>query len=85
MQIIKAALKLWIYAGEWREAVTCTICKPGKASYDVPYKYRLIALLNTIAKMFSAIIAEEITYVAEKFQLLLANHFGKRLGQSTTD
>jgi len=36
----------------------CTIHKPGKASYEVPKAYRLIAFLNTMVKLFSAIIAE---------------------------
>jgi hypothetical protein len=33
----------------------------------------------------AAIIAESITYVTEKLNLLLANQFGRHLGQLTTD
>jgi len=64
LHIIRVVLTLWNYANEWWELITCVICKPGKAHYDMPKEYRPIALLNTIAKLFSAIIAEEITYLA---------------------
>jgi len=38
-----------------------------------------------IVKIFSAIVTEEIIYPAEKHQLLLPNHFSRRLGWSTTE
>jgi len=85
LQILRAALKLRVYANKWREVITCVIHKPGKSNYDVPKAYRSITLLNTIVKLFSAVIAEEITYLAEKFQLLPANHFGRRPGHTTMD
>jgi len=36
-------------------------------------------------KVVTAIIANHITYVTEKHQLLPANHFGGRPGQTTAD
>ena len=51
----------------------------------MPKAYRPIALLNTMWKVITAIIANHITYVTEKYQLLLANHFGGCPGCTTTD
>ena len=59
--------------------------KPGKPCYDIPKAYQPIALLNTVAKLLYSIVAEEITHMVEKHQLLPANHFGGQPGQSTTD
>jgi predicted phosphoadenosine phosphosulfate sulfurtransferase len=42
-------------------------------------------LLNTIAKLLSSIIAEEITYIAETHMLLPDTHFGGRPGRTTSD
>ena len=85
LQIFRAVLSLNIYPDQWREIETCVLRKPGKPRYDVPKAYRLVALVNTIAKLFSSVIAEDITYLTEKHELLPANHFGGQPGQTTTD
>src|SRR5260221_645906 len=69
----------------WKEFVTVVLRKPGKPSYDTPKAYRPIALLNTMWKVITAIIANHITYVTEKHQLLPANHFSGRPGRTTAD
>ena len=85
LQIFQAVLSLNIYPNQWREIEMCMLCKPGKLRYDVLKAYRLFALVNTIAKLFSSFIVEDITYLTEKHELLPANHFGRRPGQTTTD
>jgi ribonuclease HI len=59
--------------------------KPGKPAYDTPKAYRPIALLNTIGKLLTAIVTEDLMYMTEKHHLLPANHFGGRPGRMTTD
>jgi hypothetical protein len=59
--------------------------KPGKPRYDVPKAYRPIVLLNTMWKVLAAIVANHISFLTEKHQLLPANHFGGRSGQTTAD
>jgi len=59
--------------------------KPGKPAYDVPKVYRPIVLLNTMDKVLTMIIAEEISNVVEKEGLLPVNHFGSRPGCTTMD
>jgi hypothetical protein len=59
--------------------------KPGKPRYDMLKAYHPIALLNTMGKLLTAIIAELLTYYTEKHTLLPAMHFGGRPGRTTTD
>jgi len=59
--------------------------KPGKPRYDIPKAYQPIALLNTIWKVLMAIVADQLTFITEKHQLLPVNHFGGRPGCMTTD
>jgi len=59
--------------------------KPVKPDYTVPGAHWPIALLNTIAKILSACVVEDLTQMAETHGLLLANHFGCQPGRTTTD
>jgi len=47
--------------------------------------YQPIALITSIAKILSACVTEDLTDMAELFQLLPANHFGCRPGRTTSD
>jgi len=85
LQIFQAVLRLHYYPDQWKDSLTCVICKPGKPRYDVPKAYRPIALVNTTAKLLSSIVAEDISHLTEKHQLLPKNHFGGRPGRSTSD
>ena len=69
----------------WKSFTTVVLRKPGKPRYNVPKAYRLIALLNTMWKLMSAIVAEQITFIMEEHQLLLSHHFGGRPGRTITD
>jgi len=83
--IYQAMLRGSLMYKPWKEFVTVVLRKPGKPRYDMPKAYRPIALLNTMWKVITAIIANHITYVTEKHQLLPANHFGGRPGRTTAD
>lgn len=52
----------------WKEFNMVVLHKPGKPSYSTPKAYRLIALLNTMWKVMTAIIANHITFNMEKYQ-----------------
>jgi ribonuclease HI/exonuclease III len=69
----------------WKSFTTIVLRKPGKPRYDLPKAYRPIALLNTMWKVLTAIIANQLTYLTEKHQLLPEHHFGGRPGRTTTD
>ena len=59
--------------------------KPSKPRYNVPKAYRPIALLNTLAKLLSSIVAEGLSFLTEAHQLIPSMHFGGRPGRTTTD
>jgi len=69
----------------WKTFTTVVLCKPGKPHYDVPKAYQPIALLNTMWKVLSAIVADQISFLTENYQLLPRNHFGGCPGWTTTD
>ncbi|KAF8503022.1 hypothetical protein JB92DRAFT_2540999, partial [Gautieria morchelliformis] len=57
---------------------TRVLRKPGKADYTQllsPGAYRPIALLDTMGKVLSACIAEDLVTMTERHHLLPANHF----------
>ena len=83
--IYKAILEQDVYYEPWRASTTVVLRKPGKPRYDIPKAYRPIALLNTMSKVLTALMAELMTFYTETHQLLPAHHFGGRPGRTTTD
>ena len=73
------------YSVRWKSWVTVALRKPGKANYNAPKSYCPIALYNTMGKLLTAIVTEDMVHLAEKHHLLPANHFGGRPGRTTTD
>ena len=43
----------------WKTFTTVVLHKPGKPHYDVPKAYRPIALLNTMWKVLTTIVADQ--------------------------
>ena len=85
LHIFCAMFKLRTYYRQWREVITCMLRKPGKPHYDIPKAYRPIALLNSIVKLATSVVAEELSHLVEAHGLLPATYFGGHLGQTTTD
>ena len=83
--IYKAILELGVYYEPWRTSTTVVLCKPGKPRYDTLKAYRPIALLNTMSKVLTALVADLMTFYTEMHQLLPAHHFGGRPRRTTTD
>ena len=83
--IYTAICKLSFYPTRFRSIHQVVLPKPGRASYELPNSYRPIALIETMAKVQSTIVAEELSYECEAFSLLPNHQFGGRPGRSTTD
>ena len=83
--IFYAIIKMGIYYDPWKHFTTVVLRKPGKPKYNVPKAYRPIALLNTLAKLLSSIIAEQLMFYAETHSLLPQNHFGGRAKRTASD
>jgi ribonuclease HI len=85
VQIYRAILRLEEFFDPWREFTTIVLRKPDKPNYEIPKAYRPIALISTMAKVLTAIVAENISSLVERNQLLPKTHFGGRPGRTTTD
>lgn len=83
--IYSAILERGYYFNPWKKFITVVLRKPGKPQYDVLKAYHPIALLNTLGKLLTAIITEQLTYYTEKHALLPPMHFGGRPGRTTMD
>ncbi len=83
--IYKVMLEQNLHYELWKTFVTVVLCKPGKPRYDILKAYQPIALLNTMWKALTAIIADQLTFYSKKYHLLPANHFRGRLGHTTTN
>ena len=85
LPLFNAAVQLQTHYEPWKESITVILRKPGKPDYSAPKAYRPIALLNTTAKLLSAIMADRTAYILETHSLLPATHFGGRPGRTTED
>jgi len=80
LQIYMAIFKRKLHYNPWKHFTTVILHKPGKPRYNIPKAYRPIALLNTMWKVLTGIIAEHLTFYTEKYCLLPDNHFRGRPG-----
>src|SRR5258708_7109384 len=78
-------MNLHKYYSPWKCWTTVVLCKPGKPHYDIAKAYRPIALYNTLSKLLTSTIAEQISYLSEQYKLLPPTHFGSRPGRTMTD
>ena len=85
IQIYRAIIEDGIYYDPWREFITVVLRKPSKPSYEVPKAYRPIALISTMAKVLTSVVAENLSQIVEQHWLLPRTHFGGRPGRSTVD
>ncbi|EIW75359.1 hypothetical protein CONPUDRAFT_42406, partial [Coniophora puteana RWD-64-598 SS2] len=53
------------YPDDWRVFTTVVLRKSGKPDYSVPKAYRPIALVNTMAKLLSAVVTERTSSLLE--------------------
>lgn len=83
--LYQACVRLTYHPYAFKTAHTIVIRKPGKDAEDYvnPKAYRPIALLNTLGKTLESIMAEKISYLAERFNLLPCTQMGARRGRST--
>ena len=83
--IYRAVLELDTYPSRWLTILTIVLRKAGKTAYNVSKSYRPIGLLDTLGKLFSALVVADLSYLVEKHNLLPPNQFGGRPGRCTTD
>ena len=57
--IYNAMVKHDLFYEPWKKFTTIVLRKPGKPKYNVPKAYRPIALINTLVKVLTAVLAEQ--------------------------
>uniref|UniRef100_A0A8H7K2N2 RNase H type-1 domain-containing protein n=1 Tax=Bionectria ochroleuca TaxID=29856 RepID=A0A8H7K2N2_BIOOC len=82
-RLFNACLQVGYCPKHFKDTVTVVLRKPGKDDYSQPKAYRPIALLNTVGKAMDSIIANRLTYLADKYGLLPSQHTGGRKLAST--
>ena len=83
--IFRATFTLEYYPERWKLSSTVVLEKPGCPDYTATKAYQPIALLDTMAKILSSCIAENITFIAKTHGLLPPTHFGGHPGHTTVD
>jgi hypothetical protein len=78
--IFRATFTLSMYPKAWKDSSTIVLRKPNKPDYSNPSAFRPIALLDTMGKILSACVVEDLTQMAKMHHLLPPNHFGCRPG-----
>ena len=77
------------FTGTWpthfKESTSVIIPKPNKTDYTIPKAYRPIALLNTLGKLLTKILANRLQHDAAEHGILHRDQFGGIQGHSTID
>lgn len=76
-------IELGYYPRQQRSAKIIVLQKLGKPDYSALSTYRLISLLNILSKLLEVVIARRLSYIAEKYGLLLNSQFSGRPGRTT--
>ena len=75
------------FTGTWpthfKESTSVIIPKPNKPDYTIPKAYRPIALLNTLGKLLTKILANRLQHDAAEHGILHRDQFGSIQGHST--
>ena len=83
--LIQKCLRKGYHPKPWRRAIAIALRKPNKPDYSNPRAYRLITLLECLAKVLERIVARRLTFLAGKLNLVPPNQFGGRSNSSTDD
>ena len=76
-RIFNSSLHLGYYLRHFRDLITIVLRKLARQEqkdYSLPKFYWPIVLLNTISKILKSVIANQISFLVEKYQLLPKSH-----------
>ena len=77
------------FSGTWpthfKDSFSVIIPKPNKPDYSIPKAYRPIALLNTLGKLLTKILANRLQHDAAEHGILHRDQYGGIQGHSTID
>jgi Reverse transcriptase (RNA-dependent DNA polymerase) len=85
LSLMQKCLRNGYHPKSWRKAIAIALRKPNKPDYSNPRAYRLITLLECLAKVLERIVAKHLTFLAGQLNLIPPNQFGGRSNCSTDD
>ena len=85
LSLTRKCLQNGYHPKPWRKAIAIALRKPNKPDYSNPRAYRLITLLECLAKVLERIVAKRLTFLAGELNLVPPNQFGGRSNSSTED
>ena len=85
LALVQASINIGHFPKPFKTTTTIVLRKPGKPDYTKPKAYRPIALENTIGKILESVMADTLSYLTEKYELLPAQHYGGRPGRTAED
>ena len=85
LALVQASINIGHFPKPFKTTTTIVLRKPGKPDYTKPKAYRPIALENTIGKILESVMADTLSYLTEKYELLPAQHYGERPGRTAED
>ena len=62
--------RIGYYPYAWKEAIGVILLKLNKKDYLLPKSYRIISLINCLAKVLKKIVAIRLSYLANTIDLL---------------
>jgi hypothetical protein len=83
--LIKACIVCGIHPSKWKIAKGVVLRKPDKPDYSKVKAYRVIALLNCLGKVAEKVVANKLSDLVERRDLLHQGQFGSRKGRSAID
>ena len=83
--IFCAILELDAYPDHWLIILTIILRKASKTSYNYAKSFHPIGLLNTLGKLFSSLVATDLSFLAEKHGLLPHTQFSGRPSRMTSN
>ena len=83
--IFRAVFELNIYLDKRKKSITVVLRKLGKPSYGEAKVYRLIALLNTLGRLFLSIMADDLSHFCKSRNVFPMNQFEGRPFCTTSD
>ncbi len=82
LTMAQASFNLAHFPSPYKTSTTVVLKKLNKPDYTQPNAYRPIALENTMGKILESIMAENLSYLTETYQLLPEQHYGGRPNRS---
>jgi hypothetical protein len=83
--LIKACIVCGIHLSQWKIAKGVVLRKPDKPDYSKVKAYQVIALLNCLGKVAEKVVANKLSDLVERRDLLHEGQFGSRKGRSAID